>query len=570
MIAFPENDAVEGWEWPEGATVSLTIDGAEGQEWSRTAHVTDWGDTRTYFRIDFGEDYDLLAGDVVTLTYGQTTRTHTVRNLSVTGVDPFADTVAGTADPGTALQVWPHGYDGPATLDLTAGDDGTWLADFNGVFELNSGTGGRSWILDESGSATAVDWQVDLAYDIYIFDTWTGSTRQLATTDFDEYNPTWSPNGKKIAHDGVSADGSHGIFVTDVRTGVTSPLGGAQDGGNDAAWSPNGRWIAFDRRWYGDPNVYLVPAEGGEALLAVEDAVAADWAPNGKRLVFERGDGSLATAPADGGKGAETSLGVNGITPAWSPDGSWIAYEFEGDIWKIAVNVQGRVLGEPVQLTSDALGDGHPTWSADGMTIVFASGVGDDFDLWGIPSGGGDRFWLTGAVEFGDYDPDYSLNGRYVAYASFSADGQAPRHWVAALTADAGTWTPGEHSFYFDVQYAAPEPGYWASEPKNFVVAEDVPLYDEKVSIRTLSMRDRTDDGCQVIDWALNPEQETLFQFGWVSDYALTYAEALAHFASLTATAHWDGEFSTDFTVHEVIPWTDGLDWDQYSCSFTP
>ena len=28
LIAFPENDAVEGWEWPEGATVYLTINNA--------------------------------------------------------------------------------------------------------------------------------------------------------------------------------------------------------------------------------------------------------------------------------------------------------------------------------------------------------------------------------------------------------------------------------------------------------------------------------------------------------------------------------------------------------------
>ncbi len=28
LIAFPENDAVEGWEWPAGKTITLTIDNA--------------------------------------------------------------------------------------------------------------------------------------------------------------------------------------------------------------------------------------------------------------------------------------------------------------------------------------------------------------------------------------------------------------------------------------------------------------------------------------------------------------------------------------------------------------
>jgi hypothetical protein len=204
------------------------------------------------------------------------------------------------------------------------------------------------------------------------------------------------------------------------------------------------------------------------------------------------------------------------------------------------------------------------------MTIVFASGVGDDFDLWKVPAAGGERSWLTGAVEFGDYDPDYSPDGRYVAYASFSADGQAPRHWVATLTADAPEWTAGGHDYFFDLQYTSPEPGGWGWESRHFEVTEEAPIYEGSVSIRYWAMLDRTEDGCQVIDDVLNPEQDTLFQFGWVGDYEMTYAEALAHFASLTATAYWDGEFSTDFTVHEVIPWTDGLDWDQYSCSFTP
>ena len=168
LIAFPENEAVEGWEWPDGATVYLTIDNAPGFRREGTAAVTTWGDPRTYVRFDFADAYYLKPGDVVTLTDGVTARTHAVLNLSITVVDAEADTIAGTADGGAVVQVWPHGFDQTATVQATAGGDGTWVAEFSGLFTLVGWTGGRAQIVDETGNATAVDWQVPLPVQIDI------------------------------------------------------------------------------------------------------------------------------------------------------------------------------------------------------------------------------------------------------------------------------------------------------------------------------------------------------------------------------------------------------------------
>jgi hypothetical protein len=161
LIAFPGNEVVEGWEWPEGAVVHLAIDdlttaASPDLEGVGMATVTMWGNTRV--RFEFATQYDLKVGDVVTLTDGTTERTHVVRNLSVTAVGAASDTVAGTADPGAPVDVWPHEFDQIATVQVTAGDDGTWLANFADLFDLVAGTSGRSRILDEAGSATAVDW----------------------------------------------------------------------------------------------------------------------------------------------------------------------------------------------------------------------------------------------------------------------------------------------------------------------------------------------------------------------------------------------------------------------------
>ena len=163
LIALPEDEAVEGWEWPEGAVVHLAIDdpttaASPDFEQDGIMAVTTWGDPSIYVRFDFAGIYDLKARDIVMVTDGATGRTHLVRNLSVMAVDAASDTVAGTADTGAVIQVWPHGFDPIATVQVTAGADGAWLADFAGVFDLAAGTGGRSRILDEVGNATAVNW----------------------------------------------------------------------------------------------------------------------------------------------------------------------------------------------------------------------------------------------------------------------------------------------------------------------------------------------------------------------------------------------------------------------------
>ncbi len=100
MIAFPENDAAEAWEWPEGAKIILAIDNAPGLYLEGIAEVTTWGDPRTYVRFEFSDQHNLSVGDTITLTDNITEIHHTVRNLDVTDLGAISDTINGTADLG--------------------------------------------------------------------------------------------------------------------------------------------------------------------------------------------------------------------------------------------------------------------------------------------------------------------------------------------------------------------------------------------------------------------------------------------------------------------------------------
>ena len=151
FTVFPEWEFFDGLDWPDGATVTITVAGKAECEATRQS----WGG---FFNGNFGEGCDVEVGDTVTFTDGATTRTHVVRNLTVTSVDETDDTVAGTADEGEVVYVWPH--ETGQQLFVTVGASGAWQVDFTEQYDILAGSAGRAQIPDESGNATAVDWSV--------------------------------------------------------------------------------------------------------------------------------------------------------------------------------------------------------------------------------------------------------------------------------------------------------------------------------------------------------------------------------------------------------------------------
>ena len=261
------------------------------------------------------------------------------------------------------------------------------------------------------------------SFDIYTVSTKTGEVERITfIDDADEYNPSFSNNGKHVVHDvvGGTAELSHSLYITDLSTGVSTALTGGE-GGNDASWSPNGNYIAFDRVPDGDQNIYTVPAAGGTPTLIRENAVEADWNNNSKRLVFrDITDGSLRTV--DLSSGSETVVSAFGVSPSWSANGKAIAFSDGSNIFKVKVNQAGVAQNSPAQVTSDGSGvyNQQPSLSNNGKTITFHSNrVSGDFDIWTIDNKGNFAL-LSGLADNGDYDPSYSKNGKNVAYAGFT------------------------------------------------------------------------------------------------------------------------------------------------------
>ncbi len=102
----------------------------------------------------------------------------------------------------------------------------------------------------------------------------------------------------------------------------------------DPFFSPDGKWIAFTADYYGNQDVYVIPAAGGEPRRLTHhptNDAAVGWTPDGKSVLFVSGRTSatdppkLFTVPLEGGFPSELPLPMasNG---SFSPDGSKIAY----------------------------------------------------------------------------------------------------------------------------------------------------------------------------------------------------------------------------------------------------
>jgi hypothetical protein len=162
FTVWPEWSYLEGYEWPNGAVVSISVADKEECSTGAIAGYPEWDPSNTFFSVNFPEECTIEVGNLITLSFESLNLTHQVQDLTVTAVDEANDTVAGTAafDPEQyLLHTWIHGMD-ESYMQLSA-EGGTWLADFGSQgFDLQPGMGGRVELVDPASNATAVEWYI--------------------------------------------------------------------------------------------------------------------------------------------------------------------------------------------------------------------------------------------------------------------------------------------------------------------------------------------------------------------------------------------------------------------------
>ena len=198
-------------------------------------------------------------------------------------------------------------------------------------------------------------------------------------------------------------DGNQEIYVMDAAGGdpVNLTLHEAWDA--SPVWSPDGRRIAFVSDRNGDvevwgthlnTEVFVMNADGSGVEQVTYNALSKSaegpaWSPDGSSIAFSRSETTgIFVLELSSGELRLVSEDRWAWSPSWSPDGRWIAHIGRGgNLWVMAVDG-----GQALQLTfGDEFWDEDPTWSPDGTRIVFVRAGNDwgDRDLYVIPADGG-------------------------------------------------------------------------------------------------------------------------------------------------------------------------------------
>jgi Tol biopolymer transport system component/tRNA A-37 threonylcarbamoyl transferase component Bud32 len=267
---------------------------------------------------------------------------------------------------------------------------------------------------------------------IYTIDVESGAKRLASAGVQDAVQPSWSPDGRRIAFWGVR-EGAREIF-TIAREGVgqaTSVTG--DDALNwNPVWSPDGAFIYFSSNRGGAMNLWRIAmGAAGKPTGAPEPvsvpstyATSISFSADGRRLAYANCQRSSNIYLADFDPAQEEVAGAprpltQGIKetlyPAFSRDGKWIAFTQLGlqeDL--VLVRPDGRDLR---RITDDPAHERAPRWSPGGNEIAFMSSRSGRFEIWTIhPDGSGLKQITDGSPRGGVWYPAWSPDGRRMSY----------------------------------------------------------------------------------------------------------------------------------------------------------
>ncbi len=221
----------------------------------------------------------------------------------------------------------------------------------------------------------------------------TGQTRLTNNSSSDRF-PAWSPDGAQLAFESDRDGGTYNIFrmladgsAQEQLTNSSYPIANS-----DPAWSPDGQSIAFVTNREGAVEIWKMSANGSNPVRLT---VGEPYNTNSSNPVYSASR-----------------------EPAWSPDGSKIAFSsYRNGNFNLDIYVMNADGSNPVRLTTNSADDFSPAWSPDGSKIAFSSMRDGNGEIYLMNADGSNQVNITNFPAGSDGGATWSPDGSKIAFS---------------------------------------------------------------------------------------------------------------------------------------------------------
>jgi dipeptidyl aminopeptidase/acylaminoacyl peptidase len=313
-------------------------------------------------------------------------------------------------------------------------------------------------------------------------------------------DPQFSPDGTRVAFcvtEFFLEEGKTNSDIFLMNADGTGLRRMTRDEGADyhARWSPDGRWLLFVSTRENGPQAWKIPVGGGEAVKVTDFSSGVNeprWLPDGKRILFFSEVYPECGADSDCNKKLAEDVEKGPVHAHMADDLLYRHWDFWKDgkrfhtfIYDTETEVYLDLSPGDMDVPSYLTGGGNAGFdvSPDGTEICVAANADPNEwettnkDLWLVGVSGGELKNITDENEAYDASPQYSPDGRYIAYLmqkipTYEADlfrlalydrktGEKTvltdgfDNWVGSFE-----WAPDSKGIYFLADYQGTNPLY--------------------------------------------------------------------------------------------------------------
>ncbi len=262
--------------------------------------------------------------------------------------------------------------------------------------------------------------------------TWSDARQLTAERAFIEFVDV-SPDGKLLA---LSSDrrGNPDLWLLPSEGGEMTPLTTDQTPDWSPRWSRDGSEIAFYAYRSGNRDIWVMPSRGGAARQLSahpgQDRYPT-WSPNNREIAFwSAGLRQTMIVPSAGGE-PRVVPGVGDGIVEWSSDNSMVLIR-QGRLYRIAPTG-----GEPVPLPDIPARPAAVRFSPDARSLLYsvAAGPAEHQNIWRLSLPDGKVSQVTDLKSRrGNLNENFATDGRYIYFVWREDDGDI---WVMDVTTDA-------------------------------------------------------------------------------------------------------------------------------------